>query len=1374
VTLGRFSLDDIRDSFAEDVGGFAARIREAARLIADALPADAEPDAVPDTLPAAAGDSFSQEVAPPIPTFPDGTPALQAVSESAHSLFGVAALVGVGSLTDAARLVEGLARRAGASPGRRTEAAVRLAEAADALGEMLTLELQHRSDEASALAAQLRQRAAGWDIPPFDPSELEPHQPAPPPPAPDPVALAAAAAAEAERIEAALASGDSVSDMPALGGTDEGFHFPESDPPAAVADARPAARAPAAPPPESDGGFSFVDEGAGGASAGPATTGTGEGAFAFSNPAAADAELLEVFRLEARENLVALQGHLRTLAARPDDAESATALERIYHTLKGAAAAVGLAEVASMAGALEDTFEAVAAGDRPADAALLDGVLVRTNELLDCCGLPPLSPPAGAAAPDADRAGAELRDIFLTEAADILRQLDALLDEGSPDPDDPDGAEQAAVLLHRLKGSATVCARPDVSELAEALRIACRSGGPADTRAAELRAGAARLRGMLELPDEPAAGAPRPAPAPSPAPGVATAPESQPTADAAAGVVREAVALDVDPDLLEVAEAECVELLDRIDKAILGLEDSPQPRDVLADLFRDYHTLKGAVNTIGLAPVGRTLHRVEDLMEHLRGAAILPPMSRLSRLLLGVQDELRANLRQARSGYVETRPGRLAAGIAALSGGAGAGGAGTASATAPGAGPGTASASGSMAGSSPSLGESAAAPDSGPSRPRTAAGSGPASTGAAAAGPDRKSIRVSAERLDSLMNLTGELVVGRARMQRKIEGVAQLMAELEADRRRLTGAVEGFRGRYEFSRAAPAPAGPAFATPEDPDAGLPAAGPAAVFGALELDTYDDVNILARRLAEIANDISEIQTQLAGALGQFREEFDAFGRTLSGLQGELTRSRMAPVEQLFDRLRRPVSDAADRLGRQVRVSVSGEEVALDRTILDELYLPMLHLVRNSVAHGIEPADARRAAGKDPVGTVLLTAVQEAGQVVIEVADDGRGLDLARLTDKAVALGYLAPGEVPAPGMIEDLIFESGMSTSAKAGDVSGRGMGMDIVRREIQKLGGRIRVRTVAGRGVTFTIHMPLTLAVRRVLLVEQGGEVFAAPLHFAGRVVTLAEARVDTTAGVRRIEIDGRWLPLAALSGLLDGAGDADFRRGSAVVLRLGDQAAALRVDRVLGQEEIVVKKLGDLLDGHPLLAGATFSGDGDVILILDVPGLLDRAAGRSASAAPSPGTASAAPAPRRADQPVAPAAPAGRLRVLFVDDSLSVRRVAEKFLRGAGCEITLAVDGRDGQEKLRAGAFDLVFTDLEMPRLNGYEFLREIRRVPAYRDLPVVLVTSRSGDKHREQARLAGATDYVTKPFTAEILEAKLKLWTGRRAAGARREADA
>jgi chemosensory pili system protein ChpA (sensor histidine kinase/response regulator) len=485
------------------------------------------------------------------------------------------------------------------------------------------------------------------------------------------------------------------------------------------------------------------------------------------------------------------------------------------------------------------------------------------------------------------------------------------------------------------------------------------------------------------------------------------------------------------------------------------------------------------------------------------------------------------------------------------------------------------------------------------------------------------------------------------------------------------------------------------------------------------------------------------------LGQFADDAASFGAIVSGLQGEITRARMVPVDELFSRLRLPVRDAAQREGKSVRVSVSGADVDLDKTIVDKLYVPLLHLVRNAVSHGIEPIEKRGAAGKDPVGTVALQARHESGLIVIEVSDDGGGLDLARLREEAVKHGLLS-AEVPLDHpSVAEAIFLPGLSTRGGADELAGRGMGGDVVRREIEKLGGDIRVKSLPGTGTTFTISLPLTLAITRALLLRHGGQIFAVPLAFAERLLDLSELPVVESAGVRRVKLDDRYEPVLSLDEVLGrGERKGDAGPGVAVLLRAGERRMVVAVDRLLGQEEIVVKSLGELLTGHPLLSGVTVSGDGELILILDVPGLLDpRGAATIAAAAPS-------------DAELLPTDPP---RVLFVDDSLSVRKVAETLLSELGAEVRLAVDGQDALEILGREAFDLVFTDLEMPRLHGYELIQAIAASPALSSLPVVVVTSRSGQKHRDEAKALGARDYLTKPFNRDVLGQMLRRFAPR-----------
>jgi chemosensory pili system protein ChpA (sensor histidine kinase/response regulator) len=329
------------------------------------------------------------------------------------------------------------------------------------------------------------------------------------------------------------------------------------------------------------------------------------------------------------------------------------------------------------------------------------------------------------------------------------------------------------------------------------------------------------------------------------------------------------------------------------------------------------------------------------------------------------------------------------------------------------------------------------------------------------------------------------------------------------------------------------------------------------------------------------------------------------------------------------------------------------------------------------------------------------------------------------------------------------------------------VGCDVVRRAVDRLNGALRVDSVRHHHTVFAITLPVTLAISRALLVRHAGETFAVPLYFTERIIDAREVELVESANHRRIDVDGAFVPVRSLGEFVSGSTAAD---GPILLLQVGNQRLVVQVDEVLTQEEIVVKSLGSLLRGHPMFAGVTIRGTGETVLILDVPSITDRALGRGTVARPG-----ALPAPRIAP-PVAVAAPAVELpavdidrplHVLFVDDSVSVRKVAERALRGLGVEVTLASDGVDALDKLRGGRFDLVFTDLEMPRMHGYELIRELRFLPAYRAMPVVVVTSRSGKKHRDEAHALGASEYITKPFTSRSLAAALVKFGGPRARG-------
>ncbi len=600
------------------------------------------------------------------------------------------------------------------------------------------------------------------------------------------------------------------------------------------------------------------------------------------------------------------------------------------------------------------------------------------------------------------------------------------------------------------------------------------------------------------------------------------------------------------------------------------------------------------------------------------------------------------------------------------------------------------------------------------------------------------------------MNLVGELVISRSRLEKKLADISRLKDEMFFGKTRLLQAITDFQGRYEYSRptvdrnAAPGAGG--GSPPSLLQAGRPVppglqTEDLSGFSELEFDQYDDFNILARTLMEIGTDTGEIFSQLNRFHDAFDEETRQFSKITARLQDEITRVRMMPLTLLLQRLQRSARDVARKEQKQIEFVTSDNDARLDKLILDQLYSPLLHVVRNAVSHGVELPEARAAAGKPSTGTIRVVATCEANHVVLEISDDGRGLDVEAIRNTAIQRGLLAPNAAIDQDALIQFIFQPGFTTAKTVSDISGRGIGLDVVRQEIARLSGSVQVRSIPGQGCTFVIHLPLTLAINQAMFITAGTETCALPLNFVEHIQEGQIENVTLSGQQELVQTPDGMVPLLRLHRLLD---VPPARTAGAVVLaRVADQRVAIGVDSILRKQDIVVKPLGPLLRSHPLFSGATLGGDGEVVMIVDLPRLLENEHASAATSAPISGnhvTATDASGPARPT-------------ILVVDDSLSVRKVIEKHLHSLQFRVELAVDGLDALEKLRTGRVSLVLTDLEMPRMHGFELIAEMRRQPALRRVPVVVVTSRDAEKHRRRATSLGANDYIIKPFSKEQL---------------------
>ena len=917
-----------------------------------------------------------------------------------------------------------------------------------------------------------------------------------------------------------------------------------------------------------------------------------------------------------------------------------------------------------------------------------------------------------------------LLSIFLMEAWDTV----SILEDGAPGLSAGGDVEPLLLVAHRLRGAAALHGFPRLAAEAAAIedmleRATASAPDEHAALAAALPEAVIRLREELEG----VGGSSQAEPA--------AAVEQSGVATAAGSRLLEELTdfFAMNTEVLEYFGPEAAEHLDTITHSLLAIESGADREDEAGTLFRAFHTLKGAAFTVGCRTIGDFAHRVEDLLVAIREGR-RPFSTAAVEAMLASADAIRLMLAAPQRPHgleaaVERATGLLAALVS------------------------TAAAEAEEAPVAPAVAvpafEAAA-------RIATEAHAAPAR---AAAGAPRVSIRVAVDRLDSLMNLVGELVVARSRMDEHLSQLDRVGELLLWSRSRMAQAVRTFEGKYEYT-ALPALAGSrggvgAVAPPAGPTSAPLGGGFAHDFEELEFDRYDDFNILSRRVSEVSADVGEVHNQLAALVRAVREDAAQVQRLTWGLRGEITRSRLVRIGTLFARSVRQVRAVARDAGKSVDLQLAGEGVELDNTIIEQIADPLLHLVQNAVFHGIEPEDERRRAGKPPHGTMYLRAYQEGGAVFVEVEDDGRGIDTDRLRASAVRGGFL--DEESAARLSErealDLVFLPGFSTAAVATSVAGRGVGMDVVRTNVLRVGGEIDVETEVGVGTRFTLKLPLTVLIGHALGIRIGDTELAVPVTSVRGLHAVRPEEIHAGPDGETVDIEGEALDLVRLDRALGLASAAPGSRVPVLALRAGRRVFAAAVDEFLGKQEIVIKSLGAFLEEVGPWAGASVGGDGRVVLLLDPGRLVERAR-------------TSRPTPRRIE--ARSSLPAGSApRVLVVDDSLSVRKFVGLMLERAGLEVRTAADGAEALSLLGEALVDVVVTDLEMPRVNGFELIGDMRRRPETRDIPVVVLTTRAGEKHFALARRLGVEHYVTKPVDEQAFVTLVKGLVPRPAAG-------
>ncbi|HKR31510.1 MAG TPA: hybrid sensor histidine kinase/response regulator, partial [Terriglobales bacterium] len=628
-----------------------------------------------------------------------------------------------------------------------------------------------------------------------------------------------------------------------------------------------------------------------------------------------------------------------------------------------------------------------------------------------------------------------------------------------------------------------------------------------------------------------------------------------------------------------------------------------------------------------------------------------------------------------------------------------------------------------------------------------------------AALPQSKSVRIALERLDSMMNAVGELVINRTRMLGRLSELQRLAEVLNFSKGRMSEKISDFQEKHEFSRLTGIFTS-SFSSPGSH--GLVGGfGDSSEFSELEWDRYDDYSILSRSLTEISADVTEVLTQLDGFVRRVDSDIDEFTKLAHRLQDEITQARMVPIGNLYTRISRTVRDAAKAAGKQVELTLTGAETELDNSIIQQISDPLIHLVRNAVAHGLESSEERYNAGKTDHGNVAVRAYHRGNHIYIEVEDDGKGIDYEKVRKTAVDQEIYSQEQAGRLGEREllELLFHPGFSTAERRTELAGRGVGLDVVRANLTTLNGEIDVDTQKNLGTRFTLKVPLTLIISQALFVRCSEISFAFPLSFVEEIRRVPASTIEEVGGKLLTKVRDVVTEVVRLDSQL-GLAQVEPVNGfyHLVIVSVAGRSVGVIIDEVLRKDEIVIKNLGEYLRNVKLFPGATIAPDGSLILLIDVNRLV---AGEAIERRPLMTSATAA----RIFAPGAAALAAGEIPeaaieplrqekvVILADDSISVRKFVGRMLEKAGYRVRLAADGLEALEIALQCRCDLIISDLEMPRTNGYELMMHLRQNAETKGIPIMVVTSRAGAKHRERAEKEGAAGFLTKPVQDEQL---------------------
>ncbi len=750
---------------------------------------------------------------------------------------------------------------------------------------------------------------------------------------------------------------------------------------------------------------------------------------------------------------------------------------------------------------------------------------------------------------------------------------------------------------------------------------------------------------------------------------------------------------DLDPELTQIFVEEAADYLPAIGADLRQWELTPNDSSLPASLMRALHTVKGGARMAGAMQLGEAVHEMETRIE---------AVAHLSRIPTDVIPQLVVEYDRVLVMYEAVRDPSKAAVVDAP-----------------------------VAMAVPASADNLISPTSNIqySIPLAIAPAAPAPAQA------QQLIRVRADLLDRMVNEAGEVSIARSRMENEIFAIKTSLNDLTENVQRLRSQLREIEIQAESQIQAK----------------VHTQGAAAAFDPLEFDRFTRFQELTRMMAESVNDVATVQHNLSKSLNEATADLTRQSQVTRDLQQNLMRVRMVQFGSISDRLYRVVRQAGKDAGKRVNLDIRGTAAEIDRSVLERMASPLEHLLRNAVGHGIESADRRVITGKSETGEITVEVRQEGNEVVLSLADDGAGLDFVRIRERAQANGLVTESARLTDSELSELIFMPGFSTATEVTALSGRGVGMDVVRSEVAALGGRIETTSELGKGTRFVIHLPLTLAVTQVVVVTVADQKFAVPSVLVEQVMQLKPQALAQVYEQRSIERHGKRIPCDYLGNLLDlpEASPLAQRYSPLLVLRSGSSHAVVHVDTIVGNQEVVVKNLGPQLSRLQGVAGATVLGNGEIVLILNPVQIFNGANYQSLV------SASIA---RRGENANKLAQLETLPTVMVVDDSLTVRKVSQRLLTRERYQVLLAKDGVDALRQLQDVVPDVMLVDIEMPRMDGFDLTRNVRADERLKHIPIIMITSRTADKHRNHALSLGVNTFMGKPFAEDELLGNLK----------------